>query len=40
MTAALPHTFDFGGEAISFSIEPTARRKTVAISVGYDGVRC
>ncbi len=39
MTAAVSHTFDFGGEAISFSIERTARRKTVAISVGYDGVR-
>ena len=39
MTAALSHTFDFGGEAINFSIERTARRKTVAISVGYDGVR-
>ena len=39
MTAALSHTFDFGGEAISFLIERTARRKTVAIFVGYDGVR-
>lgn len=37
-TAAL-HTIDFGGEAISFSITRTTRRKTVAISVGYDGMR-
>ena len=36
---ALAHTFDFGGEVVSFSIERTSRRKTVAISVGYDGVR-
>jgi hypothetical protein len=33
------HTIDFGGEAIRFSIKRTARRKTVAISVGFDGVR-
>jgi predicted metal-dependent hydrolase len=30
---------EFGGEAINFSIERALRRKTVAISVGYDGVR-
>jgi predicted metal-dependent hydrolase len=30
---------EFGGEVISFAIERTARRKTVAISVGFDGVR-
>jgi predicted metal-dependent hydrolase len=34
-----PQSFDFGGEVVSFSIERTARRKTVAISVGYEGVR-
>ena len=39
MTASVAHSMDFGGEAISFSIERTLRRKTVAISVGYDGVR-
>ena len=33
------YTIEFGGEAISFSVERTLRRKTVAISVGYDGVR-
>jgi predicted metal-dependent hydrolase len=33
------HTIDFGGEPISFSVTRTTRRKTVAISVGYDGVR-
>ena len=33
------HTFDFGGAELSFLIERTTRRKTVAISVGYDGVR-
>ena len=33
------HTIDFGGEAISFQVERTSRRKTIAISVGYDGVR-
>ncbi len=36
---ALAHSLDFGGEVVSFSIERTSRRKTVAISVGYDGVR-
>lgn len=29
----------FGGETLEFLIERTARRKTVAISVGFDGVR-
>ncbi len=33
------HSLDFGGELLSFSIVHTARRKTVAISVGLDGVR-
>ncbi len=33
---ALAHSLDFGGETVSFSIERTSRRKTVAISVGYD----
>ena len=36
---ALAHSLNFGGEVVSFSIERTSRRKTVAISVGYDGVR-
>ena len=29
----------FGGEAISYALSRTARRKTVAITVGFDGVR-
>jgi predicted metal-dependent hydrolase len=33
------HSLVFGGALISFSIERTSRRKTVAISVGFDGVR-
>ncbi len=33
------YSLDFGGELISFSIVRTARRKTVAISAGFDGVR-
>jgi predicted metal-dependent hydrolase len=33
------YSLDFGGERISFYIMRTARRKTVAISVGFDGVR-
>lgn len=39
MTATNVYTIDFGGEAIRFHLERTSRRKTVAISVGYDGVR-
>ncbi len=39
MTTPVAQSFDFGGEVVSFSIERTSRRKTVAISVGYDGVR-
>lgn len=39
MTGTDVHTIDFGGEAIRFLIERTSRRKTVAISVGYDRVR-
>ena len=39
MSAIVAHSFDFGGEVVSFSIERTSRRKTVAISVGHDGVR-
>lgn len=30
---------EFGGEAIHYSLTRTARRKTVAITVGFDGVR-
>lgn len=29
----------FGGEPILFTVQKTARRKTVAISIGHDGVR-
>ncbi len=39
MISVTQHTLDFGGEAVHFVIERTTRRKTVAISVGYDGVR-
>jgi predicted metal-dependent hydrolase len=39
MKASDIRTIDFGGEAINFLIKRTSRRKTVAISVGYDGVR-
>lgn len=39
MTTPALHTIDFGGEAIRFMVTRTARRKTVAISVGYEGVR-
>lgn len=30
---------DFGGEEISYALTRTVRRKTVAITVGFDGVR-
>lgn len=36
---SLTHSLNFGGELVSFSIERTSRRKTVAVSVGFDGVR-
>ena len=39
MTVDLPLSLKFGGEIVSFAIERTSGRKTVAISVGYDGVR-
>jgi predicted metal-dependent hydrolase len=39
MTDHASHTINFGGEVVSFAIERTTRRKTVAISVGYDGIR-
>jgi predicted metal-dependent hydrolase len=39
MIGPTSHAFDFGGAKLSFSIERTTRRKTVAISVGYNGVR-
>ncbi|WP_422384323.1 M48 family metallopeptidase [Roseibium album] len=39
MTDAAWHSIVFGGETFAFQIERTARRKTVAISVGFDGVR-
>ncbi|MDW9525435.1 DUF45 domain-containing protein [Sinorhizobium meliloti] len=33
------HELNFGGELVRFAIQRTSRRKTVAISVGFDGVR-
>jgi predicted metal-dependent hydrolase len=39
MSIVAPHVLNFGGEIVRFAIERTSRRKTVAISVGYDGVR-
>lgn len=39
MTDDTRHSLNFGGERITFSVERTTRRKTVAISVGFDGVR-
>lgn len=39
MTELNQHFLVFGGETFAFLIERTARRKTVAISVGFDGVR-
>lgn len=39
MTSERNHCLEFGGEEISFHLERTSRRKTVAISVGFDGVR-
>lgn len=33
------HELRYGGEVVSFDIERTSRRKTVSISVGYDGIR-
>jgi predicted metal-dependent hydrolase len=39
MRDAAQHSIVFGGETFAFLIERTARRKTVAISVGFDGVR-
>lgn len=36
--AHLQH-INFGGEEISYALTRTARRKTVAITVGFDGVR-
>jgi predicted metal-dependent hydrolase len=35
----LTHSLSFGGELVSFSIEHISRRKTVAVSVGFDDVR-
>lgn len=39
ITTAAHHSIVFGGETVAFLIERTSRRKTVAISVGFDGVR-
>lgn len=39
MTDTAKRSIVFGGEAVEFLVERTARRKTVAISVGFDGVR-
>ncbi|MCZ0963511.1 M48 family metallopeptidase [Paracoccus benzoatiresistens] len=38
MTNVVQHTVSFGGETFAFLIERTARRKTVSISIGFDGV--
>lgn len=39
MTDAAQYSIVFGSETFTFLIDRTARRKTVAISVGFDGVR-
>lgn len=39
MTDRSSHSVEFGGEVIYFQLERTSRRKTVAISVGYEGIR-
>lgn len=39
MNSATEKSIEFGGERIGFTLERTARRKTVAISVGHEGVR-
>jgi hypothetical protein len=38
MKTFMSRTLHFGGETVSFVIERTTRRKTVSISIGYDGV--
>lgn len=38
MTLTL-HEINFGGEVVVFALERTVRRKTVAVSVGYEGIR-
>lgn len=39
MSEGAVRRIDFGGEEISYVLSRTARRKTVAITVGFDGVR-
>ncbi|NNM76504.1 M48 family metallopeptidase [Sphingomonas sp. ID1715] len=39
MTRDIPGSVEFGGQEIEFALTKTARRKTVAITVGFDGVR-
>jgi predicted metal-dependent hydrolase len=39
MTLSSPRQIVFGGDPIVFTLARTARRKTVAISIGHDGVR-
>lgn len=39
MRSMLDRHIDFGGEKIEYSLIKTSRRKTVAITVGFDGVR-
>lgn len=39
MTRDIADTVDFGGQEIKFALSKTSRRKTVAITVGFDGVR-
>ena len=38
-TPPLEHSIHFGGEIVQFTVERTFRLKTVAIAVGYNGVR-
>jgi predicted metal-dependent hydrolase len=39
MSATPEQKVSFGGETITYRLERTSRRKTVAISVGFDGIR-
>lgn len=39
MREMVDYQIDFGGEEIEYSLIKTSRRKTVAISVGFEGVR-
>jgi predicted metal-dependent hydrolase len=39
MTSVEVHRVAFGSEDLTFTIERTSRRKSVALSIGYDGIR-